>query len=552
MIPGDTYPEAPKVTAEEGWVFTGWEPEYTLTGKVGNEIKTETKTYTAQYKEDENGDGTPDEDQTLTIQFADGAHGKVDGTATYTVIPGDTYPEAPKVTAEEGWVFTGWEPEYTLTGKVGNEIKTETKTYTAQYKEDENGDGTPDEDQTLTIQFADGAHGKVDGTATYTVIPGDTYPKAPLVTAEEGWVFTGWAPSYELTGKVGKIEKSETKTYTAQYKEDENGDGTPDEDQTLTIQFADGAHGKVDGTATYTVIPGDTYPKAPLVTAEEGWVFTGWAPSYELTGKVGKIEKSETKTYTAQYKEDENGDGTPDEDQTLTIQFADGEHGKIDGTATYTVIPGDTYPEAPSVTAEEGWVFTGWEPAYELKGTVGDEIKTETKTYTAQFIREDGEGETPETPTDPSDPSNGGNTGNGGSTGNAGNDGNTGNTEAVDNAGTQTPTVPAVNRTVVINDNQVPLGDYTLNEVERDGGETEGSVDEQNPTETIDQDATPLGNMDVENEKEDAKTCILHYIILLLAIIVGVIYIIDRKRRKERIEELRKELKSIADQKVRE
>ena len=193
---------------------------------------------------------------------------------------------------------------------------------------------------------------------------------------------------------------------------------------------------------------------------------------------------------------------------------------------------------------------------YEVVGseTQTVEVKNDsTASITFYYEVNDGnEGETPEIPTDPSDPSNGGNTGNGGSTGNAGNDGNTGNTEAVDNAGTQTPTVPAVNRTVVINDNQVPLGDYTLNEVERDGGETEGSVDEQNPTETIDQDATPLGNMDVEDEKEDAKTCILHYIILLLAIIVGVIYIIDRKRRKERIEELRKELKSIADQKVRE
>ena len=65
---------------------------------------------------------------------------------------------------------------------------------------------------------------------------------------------------------------------------------------------------------------------------------------------------------------------------------------------------------------------------------------------------------------------------------------------------------------VVVDDPQTATDDYDLNEVERDAG-----------TETIDEDSTPLGNMDLEKD-DDHKCCILHFILLLLALIVELIY----------------------------
>ena len=88
---------------------------------------------------------------------------------------------------------------------------------------------------------------------------------------------------------------------------------------------------------------------------------------------------------------------------------------------------------------------------------------------------------------------------------------------------------------VVVDDAQPTEDDYNLNEVERDGG-----------TETIDEDATPLGNMDLDKD-DDHKCCILHFILLVLALIVELIYTHDRKKRQERIFELRRELADIEE-----
>ena len=89
----------------------------------------------------------------------------------------------------------------------------------------------------------------------------------------------------------------------------------------------------------------------------------------------------------------------------------------------------------------------------------------------------------------------------------------------------------------VVDDAQPAEDDYDLNEVERDG----------NDAEAIDEDATPLGNMDLEKDN-DHKCCILHFILLVLALIVELIYTHDRKKRQERIFELRRELADIDDE----
>lgn len=83
----------------------------------------------------------------VTVKFLPGDHGTFDGeliTDTHLLHPGDSYPAAPTtdyIHATEGWQFTGWSPEYTLSGTVASDATTETLTFTAQYQEISSGDG---------------------------------------------------------------------------------------------------------------------------------------------------------------------------------------------------------------------------------------------------------------------------------------------------------------------------------------------------------------------------------------------------------------------------
>ena len=92
-------PEAPVV---EGYVFTGWDKEYT---NVQTNLEVN-----AIYKEDKNNNGTPDEEETLLNVVFKGFNGVE--LSKQKVLPGldAVAPEAPVV---EGYVFTGWDKEYT-------------------------------------------------------------------------------------------------------------------------------------------------------------------------------------------------------------------------------------------------------------------------------------------------------------------------------------------------------------------------------------------------------------------------------------------------------
>lgn len=81
----------------------------------------------------------------VTVKFLPGEHGTFNGrvTDTYTLHPKDSYPAAPiadNINVTEGWEFTGWSPEYTLSGTVADDATTETLTFTAQYQATDDGE----------------------------------------------------------------------------------------------------------------------------------------------------------------------------------------------------------------------------------------------------------------------------------------------------------------------------------------------------------------------------------------------------------------------------
>ena len=76
------------------------------------------------------------------------------------------------------------------------------------------------------------------------------------------------------------------------------------------------------------------------------------------------------------------GETPADAVKDITVRFVAGEHGILTGTTEYAALsttalrPGKT----PKAIPDEGYVFTGWEPAYQGGVTVKDDV-----IYTAKF-----------------------------------------------------------------------------------------------------------------------------------------------------------------------
>ena len=308
----DDTPAAPKVTAKAGWTFTGWSPA------VADKV-TGTVVYNAKYTQN-----------AYTVTFNIGANGTTSDTTVFTGLHyNDDTPDAPSVTANDGWTFTGWSPA------VADKV-TGTVVYNAQYTQNE-----------YTVTFNIGANGTTSDTTVFTGLHyNDDTPLAPSVTANVGWTFTGWSPAVadKVTGTV---------VYNAQYTQNE-----------YTVTFNIGANGTTSDTTVFTGLHyNDDTPLAPSVTANVGWTFTGWSPAVadKVTGTV---------VYNAQYTQNE-----------YTVTFNIGANGTTSDTTVFTGLHyNDDTPLAPSVTANVGWTFTGWSPA------VADKV-TSTVVYNAQYTQ---------------------------------------------------------------------------------------------------------------------------------------------------------------------
>ena len=357
---------------------------------------------------------------------------------------------------------------------------------------------------------------------------------------------------------VLKEDRGSTITNAAIADDEGKGDGedpvTPDVpaevadvyDINVVHQFADGEEGEAELPDDYT-IENQPVGTEREITAETVEGYTVSQASQEVT-----IEDSDV-TITFVYYTDEIGTDpenpdTPDNvpDRYQAVVTFEAVNGTVDRSAAVVTLMRNGQPaedgigyltedQIATARANVGYAQNSltWSP-----GTPTAEYKvTGDMTFTASFsaipvIPGDGgeepvEPTNPTTPTTPARPS-------------------TPTTPTLPvtpaNPGTTvTPTLPVTPQTaapaarvyadgVVVDDPQTATDDYDLNEVERDAG-----------TETIDEDSTPLGNMDLEKD-DDHKCCILHFILLLLALIVELIYTHDRKKRQERIFELRREL----------
>ena len=271
-----------------------------------------------------------------------------------------------------GYVFAGWEPEVaeTVTGNA---------TYTAKWKEDKNHNNIPDdEEEKYTVTYTDGAANGASFTEQKheNLLSGEATP-AWVGTADkpvwEDHFFAGWEPEVAptVTGNA---------TYVAQWKDDKNNNGTPDdEEEKYTVTYTDGAANGASFTEQKheNLLSGEATP-AWVGTADkpvwEDHVFAGWEP--EVAEKV-----TENATYAAQWKEDKNNNGIPDENEDkYTVTYTDGVNNEeVFADQVYgNLLSGTATPAFNGTPTRNGYRFAGWNPA------VADNV-TESVTYAAQW-----------------------------------------------------------------------------------------------------------------------------------------------------------------------
>ncbi len=317
----------PTTTANTGYKFGSWSPA--LPDKVTGDA-----TYTANF--------VVDESQYATVTFAAGENGTISGTSSYTVLKGTKWKEitVPAYSANDGYKFVSWAPAFP-------ETITESATYTATF--------VVDNEQYATVIFVAGANGTISGTNTFTVLKGTSWSKitVPTPVANAGYKFSTWSSDFPAT-------VTEDITLTAEFAYDAS--------QYATISFKAGANGSISGTDTFTVLKGTAWSEisVPVTTAEAGYKFSTWTPSFPATVTADA-------TYTANFVYDAT--------QYATVTFKAGTNGIISGTSTYTVLKGTVWSEisVPTATANAGYKFSAWSPAF--PATI-----TADATYTANFV----------------------------------------------------------------------------------------------------------------------------------------------------------------------
>ena len=337
----------------EGYVFAGWKPAVagTVTGNA---------TYVAQWKVDMNGSGVPDdEEMKYTVTYTDGAaNGAAFAEQKHPdLLPGTPTPAWEGVTDKpywEGHVFIRWEPTVapTVTGDV---------TYVAQWKDDRDSNGVPDDEETkYTVTYTDGVEGEeVFKDQVYEgLLSGEATPKFDgREPARKGYVFAGWKPAVaeKVTGNA---------TYVAQWKDDRNSNSVPDDEETkYTVTYTDGVEGE-------EVFKDQVYEG--LLSGEATPAFAGGTPT--------------RKGYVAQWKDDKNSNGVPDDEETkYTVTYTDGvENEEIFKDQVYEgLLSGEATPKFEGKEpTRKGYVFAGWKLA------VAEKV-TGNATYVAQWKKLD-------------------------------------------------------------------------------------------------------------------------------------------------------------------
>ena len=371
LLSGTATPAFNGTPTRTGYVFGGWDPEVAET-VTGNAI------YTATWKVDANGNGIADDlEDKFTVTYTDGVENEeIFADQVYgNLLSGTATPAFNGTPTRTGYVFGGWNPA--VAAKV-----TESKTYTATWKVDANGNGIADDlEDKFTVTYTDGADGKAFTDQVYgNLLPDTATPAFNGTPTRTGYVFGGWNPAV-----AAKVTGSQT--YTATWKADANGNGIADDlEDKFTVTYTDGADGKAFTDQVYgNLLPDTATPAFNGTPTRTGYVFGGWNPA--VAANV-----TESKIYSATWKPDANGNGiADDEEDKYTVTYTDGVKGKAFADQVYdNLLSGTDTPAFNGKPTRKGYTFVSWTPK------VTDTV-TKTVTYTATWKANSGKDNVPKT-----------------------------------------------------------------------------------------------------------------------------------------------------------
>ena len=390
-------------------------------------------------------------------QFTDPAGAKV---VTYT-IKEDSADQflVPTVEAKEGYEFTGW----LVNGKEEGFWSADAKTFgitglahfpegsdtgyivvTAQFKKAEVAK------RSVTINVAIDPEkgefvGRDDKYATITYTDLDEFAEAPIllpeVKANDGYRLAGWTVEGKESIKLDANATSLGFAGLAHFNDGENVGYISvepvfeevKEEKAAVVNanvVVDPEKGEFEGYDGATKLENNNLQEAdytlgflPTVTAKEGYTWTGW----EVTNKAGEVVYSlDTNTSSIAFpygvEDDYTVTATFTENKTTAVVNAnvvvDPEKGEFEGYDGATKLENNNLQEAddtlgflPTVTAKEGYTWTGWE----VTNKAGEGVYTldtntssivfpkgveDDYTVTATFTKD----ETPVDPVDPVDP----------------------------------------------------------------------------------------------------------------------------------------------------
>ena len=232
----------------------------------------------------------------------------------------------------------------------------------------------------MTVTFAGGDHGSVSSTSA-TILYGEKIDTVPTVTEATGWKFIGWECSLNAgvlysDNAVKDYVVTEDVTFTAQYAAKNNG--------VIIYNYDGGTDSSGASYSKYEGAAGTAFTAPSLTVTKPGYTFDEWDSTPSVYPGEGEVT-----TVTAKWTE-----------KSVTVKFAvdDDEHGFFESNAvtTKSVKTGEAVGAAPTVTADNGWTFTGYWTcsaggalktadiaAYVLSG----DYTNDTLTFTAQFTQ---------------------------------------------------------------------------------------------------------------------------------------------------------------------
>ena len=289
----------------------------------------------------------------------------------------------PKDPVRDGWNFVGWNTDKGGKGEAftADSIPADGMVVYAQWQQ------VP---KSYTVTFEKGDHGSLDGTASFSVKEGESMENngqsVPAVKPADDYTFIGWKSDIEGDDKtysseeIVKMQITQNITFTAQYKEKEN----PTENGTMTFDPNGGAWNGDKTPQKVEIKDGKvTLPKDPV---RDGWVFVGWNTDKDGNGEVFTKDSVPTDGMTvyAQWKQ------AP---KSYDVIFDKGDHGSLDGKASFSVEEGKTMKDnkdsAPEVKADSDYTFIGWKSSIDGKIYGSEYIVemqiTQNVIFTAQY-----------------------------------------------------------------------------------------------------------------------------------------------------------------------